>query len=182
MFTYLLSLRELKLNLPVVYGWLGQNYINTGKPWSTNMFFGSCGWNILMRWFLPLSFSDCRRCLWRNFTSRNWTLSAQDASVKCGVGCCEGGWLERHNETHEWQITVGYVITRNKSLERFAFQTIVPVFVAAGTQPRRMGCLFSNIESLQQLVQQFFFGAVSKTWTPTPKMGREFAPICSIRI
>ena len=27
-----------------------------------------------MRWFFPLSLSDCRRCLWRSSTSRNWML------------------------------------------------------------------------------------------------------------
>jgi hypothetical protein len=98
------------------------------------------------------------------------------------MGCCERGWLERHNEMHEWQITVGYVLTPNKSFERFAFRTTVPVFVGTGKQPTRMACLFNNMESMQQLVQQIFLLTISKTWTPTPKMGRQLAQIYSIRI
>ena len=73
---------------------------------------------------------------------------------------------------------VGHVNTSNKHLERFAFQTAVLVFVAFGKRPTNMACLFNKTKSLQQLVQ--FFPTISKTPTPTPKMGRQFAQICSI--
>ena len=85
---------ELMVNLPIVYGWFELNFITTGKPYQ--IFFWSHGWSILARWFLPVFFFRIVIVAFNESTRpKTERCAAQDASVSCGVGCCERGWFWR---------------------------------------------------------------------------------------